>query len=252
VDILAFAALLGGLAWLAVTGARDLGYNWQWYRVGGFFGRTIDGDFIPGPLLHGVAVTLEVAGLSVALALAAGLIAALLRLSGSLSGRVVAGFYLAVVRNTPLLLQIFIFYFVLAPILDIDRFWTGVICLGLFEGAFAAEIFRGGILSVAGGQWEAARALGLTMQQTYRTIVLPQALPLILPPMTGVMVNLVKHSAIVSVIAVSDLATEARNIISDTFLSFEIWLTVAAIYLALTVPLSLLMGALERRFRRQT
>lgn len=248
-DIVAFAAFVAGVMGLAAHGAASLGYNWQWYRVGEYFGRPIDGEFIPGPLLRGLIVTLQVSGLSTVLALAIGLLTAFLRLSASVSGRLVTAGYLNIVRNTPLLVQIFVCYFVLAPIVGLDRFWTGVLCLALFEGAFAAEIFRAGILSVPLGQWEAARSLGLKPAQSYRHVVLPLAWPVVLPPLTGILVNLVKNSAIVSVIAVSDLATEARNIISDTFLSFEIWLTVAVLYLALTIPLSALMGILERRSR---
>jgi polar amino acid transport system permease protein len=84
-----------------------------------------------------------------------------------------------------------------------------------------------------------------------RLVVLPQALPLMLPPLTGVLINLVKNSAIVSVIAIADLATEARNLISDTLMSFEIWLTVAAVYLAITLPLSAAAQWLEYRLRRR-
>ncbi|MCB1806535.1 MAG: ABC transporter permease subunit, partial [Candidatus Competibacteraceae bacterium] len=99
----------------------------------------------------------------------------------------------------------------------------------------------------ARGQWEASSSIGLGRLQTYRYIVLPQAVPLMLPPLTSLVINLIKNSAIVSVIAVFDLTTEGRNIIADTFMSFEIWLTVAAMYLVLTVTLSVLVGLLEKR-----
>ena len=141
-------------------------------------------------------------------------------------------------------------YFIVAPIVGIDRFWTGVLCLSFFEGSFAAEIIRAGIQSVAKGQTEAANALGFNRINRYRDIILPQAVPLILPPMTGLVINLIKHSAIVSVIAVADLTTEGLNIISETFLAFEIWFTVAAIYLVVTVSLSLFVSWLESRATR--
>jgi polar amino acid transport system permease protein len=120
-----------------------------------------------------------------------------------------------------------------------------VLSLSFFEATLAAEVIGGGIQAVPRGQWEAARALGLGWAPVLRRIVLPQALPLMLPPLTGVLINLVKHSAIVSIIAIGDLATEARNLISDTLMSFEIWLTVGAVYLVITLTLSALAQWLE-------
>ena len=184
------------------------------------------------------------------LTLVLGLLTALLRMSNSLSGQVLARVYLETIRNTPMLVQIYVFYFVIAPVLGIDRFWTGVLCLGLFEGSFASEIIRAGINSVPRGQWEASSSVGLSRFASYRYVVLPQAIPLMLPPMTGVLINLIKHSAIVSVIAVFELTTEGRNIIADTYMAFEVWLTVAGIYLVLTVSLSIFVGYLERRLRQ--
>jgi polar amino acid transport system permease protein len=178
-----------------------------------------------------------------------GLVAAILRQSGSLVGGALVRIYVEVIRNTPLLVQLYLFYFVLSPILGIDRYWTGVLCLAVFEGAFAAEIFRAGIEAVSKGQWEAGRSLGLTTARLYRHIVLPQALRLVLPPLTGLSVSLVKHSAIVSVIAVFDLTNEGRNVIADTFLTFEIWLAVAAVYLVVTGTMSAAVGVLERRLK---
>ncbi|MEM8948464.1 MAG: amino acid ABC transporter permease [Pseudomonadota bacterium] len=246
-DLLIFTIGAGLLAWLIYLGATGMGYNWQWYRVPRYIYRVIDGELILGPLVKGLLVTLQITFWSAVLALGIGLATAILRLSRSLAGYGVATAYLELARNTPLLVQMFLFYFVLAPIFDIERFWTGVICLAFFEAAFISEIIRGGILSVQRGQWEAASALGLTSADVYAKVVLPQALPIMLPPLTNAIVNLIKNSAIVSTIAIFDLTTEGRNIIADTFMSFEIWFTVAAIYLALTLSLSTLVGVFERR-----
>lgn len=248
-DLLQFALFLGLLGWLLVSGARNMGYNWQWYQVPRHLWQVFDGEFYPGPLLKGLLVTLEISALALVLTIAIGLGAALLRLSGSVAGRWLVTGYVEAIRNTPLLVQLYVVYFILAPILGLERFWAGVLCLAVFEGAFAAEIFRGGILAVRRGQWEAAWALGLSRGAAYRTVVIPQALRVILPPLAGLGVSLVKHSAIVSVIAVFDLTNEGRNVISDTFLTFEIWLTVAALYLMVTVTLSLLVQGLERRLK---
>jgi polar amino acid transport system permease protein len=181
------------------------------------------------------------------LTLGIGLAAALLRTSRSFAGRALAGGYIQLIRNTPLLVQLYLFYFVLAPILGIGRFWTGILCLAFFEGSFAAEIFRAGIDSVPKGQWEASRSLGLGRYVELRRVILPQAIQLMLPPLTGQAVSLIKDSSIVSVIAIFDLTNEGRTIISNTFMSFEIWFTVAAIYLVLTASLSAVASHLERR-----
>ena len=248
-DTVQFAVFTGALLWLTVTGAMSMGYNWQWYRVPRYLYRVIDGELIWGPLMKGLMVTLEITLYSVVITLAIGLVTALLRLSNSFAGRIIAKVYLEAVRNTPLLIQIYLFYFVLGPIIGLDRFWVAVLCLSVFEGAFACEVIRAGILSVARGQWEASDSIGLNRAQGYRYVILPQAVPLMLPPLTGLIISLIKHSAIVSVIAVFDLTTEGLNIIAETFLSFEIWMTVAAMYLVLTVTLSVFVSFLEHRVR---
>ena len=235
------------LGWLIWRGALAMEYRWQWYRMPPFFYRVIDGEFIWGPLYWGVVQTLKLALISGVLAIIIGFATAFARMSDSRAGGMIATVYLESIRNTPLLVQLFLFYFVLAPILGIDRFWSGVLCLAFFEGSFAAEIIRGGIQGVDRGQFEASDAVGLTVYDKYRYIIVPQAMPLILPPLTSLLISLVKHSAIVSVIAVSELTTTALNLISDTFMAFEIWFTVAGIYLVLTVSLSIGVGQLEKK-----
>jgi polar amino acid transport system permease protein len=249
-DLTQIALLLGAIVWVALRGAGSLGYNWQWYRIPQYIVRIVDGTVIWGPLVRGLGVTLEISAAALVLTLAIGLITALLRISRSFSGRLLAGLYIQLIRNTPLLVQLYLFYFVLAPILGIGRFWTGIVCLAVFEGSFAAEIFRAGIASVPKGQWEASDSLGLGRYASLRRVILPQAVQLMLPPLTGQAISLIKDSSIVSVIAVFDLTNEGRTIISDTFMSFEVWFTVAAIYLALTVSLSAVASRLERRAAR--
>ncbi|WP_093253898.1 amino acid ABC transporter permease [Rubrimonas cliftonensis] len=246
--------LIGGgmLGWLVYAGAQSMGYNWQWYRLPRQVYRVIDGEIVWGPLARGLTVTVEITLWAAPLALAIGLVTALLRLSRSWSGHAVATVYLELVRNTPLLVQMYLFYFVLSPMLGVDRFWTGVLCLAVFEASFISEIIRGGVLSVPRGQWEAASAIGLKPGFVYRDVVLPQALPVMAPPMTSAVVNLIKNSAIVSTIAIFDLTNEARNVIADTFMSFEVWLAVAAIYLSLTVSLSAFAAWLEHRLGRRS
>ncbi len=248
-DVSQLVLFFGALIWLTLNGAAQMGYNWQWYRLPKYFWKVIDGELIWGPLMDGLFVTLEIGLYGIIITLLIGLTTAMLRMSQSWIGNLVAQVYLEVIRNTPLLVQMYVFYFVFAPILEIPRFWVGVLCISFFEGTFASEIIRAGILSVQRGQWEASTSIGLSRWNTYRYIVLPQAVPLMLPPLTGVLINLIKHSAIVSVIAVFDLTTQGLDIIADTFMSFEVWLTVAAMYLGITIVLSLLVSILEWRVR---
>ncbi|KIC07702.1 polar amino acid ABC transporter permease [Leisingera sp. ANG-M1] len=238
------------IAFLIWRGAQAMEYNWQWYRVEPFFYRVIDGEVIWGPLVRGLIQTLKLASIAGVIAIVIGFVTAFARLSDSISGRIIATTYLEAIRNTPLLVQLFLFYFVLAPIFGIDRFWAGVLCLAFFEGSFAAEIIRGGIIGVDKGQYEGADAIGLSIADKYRFIIIPQSLPLILPPLTGLIISLIKHSAIVSVIAVSELTTAGLNLIADTFMAFEVWFLVAGIYLAVTVTLSIGVSLFERTLNK--
>ena len=249
-DVTIFLFVAALIVWGILRGAGAMHYNWQWYRVPRYFYRVIDNELIWGPLVRGLIVTLQITLWAALLAFSIGLAVALLRLSRSFSGRWLSAIYLEAIRNTPLLVQMYLFYFVLSPILGIERFWTGVLCLAFFEASFISEIIRGGILSVPKQQWEAAASLGLKGGATYLKVVLPQAVPLMLPPLTSSLVNLVKASAIVSTIAVFDLTNEGRTVIADTFMTFEIWLTGAAMYLVLTISLSAIAAGMERRARR--
>lgn len=248
-DALQFAVVIGLFIHFTVQGAQSMGYQWKWHKVPPFLYRVIDGEILLGPLAKGLMVTLDIAWQAGLLALLIGMATALLRLSRLVIAPALARAYIELIRNTPIMVQILIFYFIIAAILDIPRLWAGILCLAFYEGAFAAEIMRGAILGVHKGQREAAQSLGFSTANLYRDIVLPQAVPVMLPPLGGILVNLVKHSAIVSVIAVFDLTTQARTLVSDTFMAFEIWLTTAAIYLAITVALSMAVMWLERRCR---
>jgi polar amino acid transport system permease protein len=148
-----------------------------------------------------------------------------------------------------MLIQLFFIYFVLGPIFDIDRMTAAIISLSLFEGAYASEIFRAGIISIHKGQKEAAHSLGLSTFHTYRYIILPQAMRQILPPLTGQSISLIKDSALVSTIAIYDLTQQANAIIAETFLTFESYFTIAAIYLAVTLTLSVVVNIMENRFK---
>ena len=245
-QVLLFACLLLLVGMSLYSGAEADGYNWQWYRIPRYLALLSPSGWSAGPLLQGVLVTLQISLCSLILAFMIGIVVALLRLSGSPVGQLLASAYLEIVRNTPLLVQIFVVYFVLAPIFDIDRFASAVLALSLFEGAYASEIIRAGILAVPKGQWESARALGLQMSHFYRHVILPQALRQMAPPLTSQSVSLIKDSALVSTIAIFDLTMRGQQIVAETFLTFEVWITVALLYLSLTLSISLLVKFLER------
>ena len=145
-----------------LSGTEKLGYNWQWYQIPQYIFTHDESGYYAGPLWEGLMVTLRISGVSLVLAFVIGLTTALFRLSHSFVAQIIARFYLEAIRNTPLLIQLFFIYFVLGPVLGINRMTSAILALSLFEGAYASEIFRAGIVSIRRGQWEAAYSLGLS------------------------------------------------------------------------------------------
>ncbi len=246
-DIGQFVLLFALICLFFSRSVQDMGYQWQWYQIPRYIYIWDESGFVAGPLLYGLGVTLKISIISLGFAFVIGLLTAILRLSNSVPGKVVSRLYLEVSRNTPLLIQLFFLYFVMGPVLGLDRFWGAVLALSLFEGAYVSEILRSGIMSVEKGQWEASHSLGLSYKHAYRFIVLPQAVRRVLPPLASQAISLIKDSALVSTIAVYDLTMEAQALISETFLTFELWFTVALMYLVVTLSLSMLVSILENR-----
>lgn len=249
--LLQIAILALGIVWILDRGAQAMGYSWQWERVSDYLFFYEDNQWWPAELMEGLLVTLKISFLSLIATLCIGLITALLRLSHSVIARWLARAYVELIRNTPLLVQIYLLYFVFGPMLGLERFSTAVLALALFQGAYTAEIFRAGLNSIAKGQFEASKSLGLSVYSTYKDVILPQVIQRVLPPLTNEVVSLIKNSSIVSVMAIFDLTTEGRNIVSETAMPFEIWFTVAAIYLMLTLSLSAFATWLEHKLGGQ-
>ncbi len=200
-------------------------------------------------LLMGAAVTIEITAVSVAVGFFIGLFAGIARISQIRILRLIAAVYADCIRGTPLLVQIFLIYFAL-PILtghQIEPFAAAVMACGINSGAYISEIFRAGIQSVDPGQMEAGRSLGLTWWQTMVYVVLPQAIRNILPPLGNEFIAMLKDSSLVSVIGFEELTRRGQLIIAQTYGSFEIWLTVAALYLIMTLAISQVVAFLERR-----
>jgi len=203
--------------------------------------------------LDGLGATLAATSVAFAIGLAAGAGLALARMSRRLAVRHLGDLYVELVRGTPLLVQVMIAYFGIAPLLGIDsKFWVGSVALGAFAAAYMGEIFRAGIESVERGQFEAARALGLSRARTMRHVILPQAVKRMIPPLTGELIALVKESSLLFAIGVTEMMFAARQIAAKTYKSFEPYLVVAAMYLTITIPLSLVARRLERRLGRSS
>ena len=248
-DVIAYGLVMLGIGWIVIKGAENQGYYWQWFRVPRYLYEYENGVFSAGPILQGLKITLQIVGFSLVLTYLIGLVTALMRLSGSVGARWIARLYLESARNTPLLVQLYFVYFIIAPVLNIDRLSAAVLALSLFEGAYASEVYRAGIVSINRGQWEAAYSLGLSGFNTYRDIILPQAIRRILPPLTSQAISLIKDSSLVSVIAVYEMTMQANAIVAETFLVFEIYFAIAAIYLVLTVFLSQVVNLMEKRMK---
>lgn len=247
------------------------------------------GGWVPGTLTQGLLVTVRLGVWSTLLALCIGTGMGLLRASPRLFRRMVARTYVEGVRNLPPLVLVFIFHFfvssqfapllavlfapvaegaaailpsgvhtwlartsslLLAPPGQLPVFLSGVVVLGLYEGAYITEIVRAGLEGVGRGQWEASASTGLTRRQQLRHVILPQAFRLIVPPLAGQFISTIKDSAILSVISIRELTFQGMELMAATYLTFEIWLTVAALYLVLTFSCSLAARHVERRLRR--
>lgn len=206
---------------------------------------TIKGKRI-GPILKGLLMTMYISFISLIFAIIIGLIVGILRTIDNPIANNLTTIYIEIIRGTPLLVQIFIFYFFIGTVLELDRMTAGIAALSLFSGAYIAEIVRSGIQAIPVGQKEGAKSIGLTYLQTMRLVILPQALRKTLPPMVGQFINLVKDSSLVSVIAITDLTKVGREVASTTFAPFEVWFTIALCYLVITGLLSMALQRFEQ------
>ena len=204
-----------------------------------------------GPILNGLIVTLKISFLAGILSLIIGTLTAFAKISSIAFLKNLAFIYIELIRGTPLIVQIFIFYFLIATIFGIDRFYAGAISLAVFYGAYIAEVLRGAIQSIDKGQYEASYSLGMDYNKTMMFIILPQALRRSLPALTGDMIALVKDSSLVSVISITDLTKAGREIVANTFAVFETWLLIALIYFMITSFLSLLAHKVEAKMNKK-
>jgi polar amino acid transport system permease protein len=258
-----------------------LHYRWHWSTIPQYLFRfdTVAGRWRPNVLVLGLLTTIRLSLWATVLATIIGTVMGLLRVSSGLFNRLIGGTYVEIVRNLPPLVLVFIFYFFIGdqilPALGTERLVSGIsgsgrsllgvlfappallvpflsalLTLALFEGAYITEIVRSGIQSIEAGQWEAAAALGFTKSQQMRHIILPQAVPRILPPLAGQFISTIKDSAIVSVISIQELTFQGMELMATTYFTFEIWITITGLYLMLTLSCSLAVERFEIYLRK--
>lgn len=210
-----------------------------------------------GILLEGLWITLKVSVIAIFLGIIIGLFAGLARISKNPALKWTAITYIELIRGSPLLVQIFIWYFVLGTLINtlltknglsaISPFFYGVAALAVFTGAYVAEIVRAGIQSIHRGQTEASRSLGMTYAQCMIHVILPQAMRRILPPLAGQFISMIKDSSLLGIIAIRELTKATREVVTTSLQPFELWFVCALLYLILTFTLSMFVQYLERR-----
>ncbi len=265
--LLAFAGLF---LWRVVEGGA-FPYSWHWEKIPSYLLRLLPEGFWwerlrPGLLSRGFFMTVQVSLWAFAVAGIFGLFFGLCRAWRRPLGRMLGATYVHSVRNIPPLVLVFVVHYFLTgqmgntlnwdwtewmPLLpapgQMPVFCSAVLALGIYEGAYLAEIIRGGIESVAKGQWEAGLSLGLSRERCLYGIILPQAGRAMLPPLTGQCVSLIKDSSIVSMIAVQELTLEGANIINSSGMIFEVWISVTVLYLLLCLSVSFIGRQLEKK-----
>ena len=211
----------------------------------------------PGLLIVGLWITLKISILATIFGVIIGIIGGLTRISGNPALKWTTMVYVEVIRGSPLLVQILIWYFIFGTVINellaayglgrIPAWWYGVASLACFAGAYVTEIVRAGIQSIHRGQMEAARSLGMSYAQAMRYIIMPQALRRILPPLAGQFISLIKDSSLLGIIAIRELTKAAREAVTASLQPFEVFMLCALLYLVLTFTLSMLVQHLERR-----
>jgi polar amino acid transport system permease protein len=211
----------------------------------------------PGLLVIGLWITLKISVMATIFGVIIGIISGLMRISDNPALRWTSIVYVELIRGSPLMVQILIWYFVLGTLINdllyaygfgqIPATWYGIASLACFAGAYVSEIVRGGIQSIHRGQTEAARSLGMSYAQSMRYIILPQALRRILPPLAGQFISLIKDSSLLGIIAIRELTKAAREAVTATLQPFEVYILLGLLYLVLTFTLSMYVQHLERR-----
>ncbi|WP_085043944.1 amino acid ABC transporter permease [Ensifer aridi] len=208
-------------------------------------------DKLPILLTQGLFTTLYVAAVSIFFATVLAIMGAVAKLSGNGFAYAISSFYTSFFRGLPLLMQLYLIYLGLPQLgIVLDAVPSGVLALSLCYGAYMTEVFRAGIQSIDRGQWEASRSLGFGFGLTMRRIILPQALPVIIPPTGNQFISMLKDSSLVSIVGVWELIFLARSLGQATFKHMEMLITVAIIYWILSACLEFVQSRIERHYAR--
>ncbi len=206
-------------------------------------------------LLQAAWITIQLSFLSMPIAIAVGLMVAIGRLYGPRWLNIPLEAYVEFLRGTPLLLQLFVIYYVLPQFtgITIPRFWAGVFALGINYSAYEAENYRAGLLAIPRGQMEAALSLGMSTRTALRRIIVPQAMRIVIPPVTNDFIALFKDTSVCTMISVIELTGEYRKLFNDhPQLMLEFGLITALLYLVMSYPLSRMARRMETRFKKDT
>lgn len=241
-SLLAAAVLLGSLSFL-VYSFFSLDYEWDFRALGAFFWE----NGSPGLILRGLWGTFYISAIAIVAGSVLGTILGLVLIGREPVSRMAAIAYVDIFRNTPVLVQLYIAYFVVGSAFSLTAEQAGILTLSLFCAAYVSDIVRGTLVNFEKGQIDAAKSLGMTPWQVARHVVAPQALRRMLPPLVGQFVTLVKDSSLVSVLGIVELTKAALNVVSVTFRGFETWFVIAAIYLVVNLVVSSLGRYLEHR-----
>ncbi|MCL1798911.1 MAG: amino acid ABC transporter permease [Eggerthellaceae bacterium] len=200
-------------------------------------------------ILDGFILTVQLSLVSLIISLLLGTLVAVGQRSRILPIRYLCDVYVKIIRGTPLIVQIYLFFYIIGTAWGIkNRFIAGVLILSIFEAAYIAEIIRGSFLSLDKTQLEAANSLGFTRRQALRYVVLPQMIARTLPALTGQFANVIKDSSLLSIIAVIEMTQTMREISATTFQLFESYILLGALYLCLTLPITFVSRLFEERF----
>lgn len=203
-------------------------------------------------LWEGFLMTVIISVASLIVSLAIGSVTAISQNSRILSISYFCKAYVQIIRGTPLLVQIYFFYYIIGTAWGIDnRYVAGVVILSIFEGAYISEIIRGGLASIDRQQYEVAKSIGLTSAKTMQLVTFPVLMARILPALAGQFASIIKDSSLLSVIAVIELTQTVQEISADNFRMFENYLFVGLLYFILTFSVSMLSGILERRYNHE-
>lgn len=259
-----------------------LHYQWNWAAMPQYLIRYDNetGKWTANVLIKGLLTTIRLSIWATIMALFIGFVMGVFRVSTRLFRRMISKTYVELIRNTPPLVLIFIFYYFVSqqimPVIGVDefirsrsdqtqafleilfapperfsQFISAVVTLAILESAYITEIVRSGIQSIPKEQWEASSALGFTRGQQLWHVIFPQAIQIMIPPLAGQLVSTIKDSAIVSIISVQELTFQGMELMAATYLTFECWITITVLYLLLTFSLSMLSSFIETQLRRK-